>query len=110
MEGTPICQEQWVNVSSQIPQFLFKKMPLAWVEHHPPKQLPLQTHRQGIRSSASAGNSRAWLSQTDPELLTHSPVLLGHILVVDVPTDVAVRGADALAANVLRALQDTGAM
>lgn len=41
---------------------------------------------------------------------THSPVLLGHILVVDVPADVAVWGADALAANVLGALQGTGAM
>lgn len=37
-------------------------------------------------------------------------VLLGHILVVDVPADIAVRGADALAANVLRALQGTGAV
>lgn len=86
-------------------------MPLACVEHHPPKQLPLQTYRQGILPQHQLGTPEpGWHRPALGCSLTHSPVLLGHILVVDVPADVAVRGADALAANVLRALQDTGAM
>lgn len=85
-----------VNLSSKISQFLFKKPKYTGRESLPQHQL---------------GTPELGCHRPTPEAApTHSPVLLGHILVVDVPADVAVWGADALAANVLGALQGTGAM
>lgn len=115
MEGTPyICQERWVNVSSQILQFLFKKCPWPGLNiTHQSSSLCKHTGRESLPQHQLGTPEPGWHRPTLRLLthsLSHSPVLLGHILVVDVPADVAVRGADALAANVLRALQDTGAM
>lgn len=80
-------------------------MPLTRAEHHLLEQLPPQTHRQQISPPALPGNSGVFHRATPQASTCNSPVLLRHILVVDVPTDVPVRGTDALATDVLRALQ-----
>lgn len=66
LEGTPyICWELWLTKSCLPDSSIsVQKMPLAWVKHHVPKQLPLQMQRQGIISLAPAGNFRA-LAVTD---------------------------------------------
>lgn len=112
MEGTPyICQEQWVNISSQIPQFLFKTCPWPGLNiTHQSSSLYTHTGRESLPQHQLGTPELGCHGPTPEAAPAHSPVLLGHILVVDVPADVAVRGADALAANVLGALQGTGAM